>query len=131
MKAVLIPVDMTEPITQVDVDNDWRSLAKAIGAQYIECVRVFPGDNLAAGRPILVVDESGAITQGRERNARASALHPSGLWGPALVVGEKLTPGEDGLMEPDIVGLEDIPARGTNWCGYVASKVYEYQWNPL
>lgn len=124
MRAVLIPVDPLEAITDLDVAGDWRSLAAAVGADYIERVSLFGGD-LDLGYPVLAVDESGLLN-GAAYNARASALYPGPLHGPVLVVGEKWVDGDDD-SGPDFVGLEDIPQRGETWVGWVESQVQAWR----
>lgn len=101
-RAILIPADNTVDITEVDVDlNDFRAVAKAIGSEYIEGVRIMDPDHY------LFVDETGRVT-GKPLNGRASLLYRGGpLCGDVLLTG-----GEDaeGNTLPAAIALELIPA---------------------
>ena len=81
VRAIVIPVD--DDIREVQVDAlDFRSLANAIGSEYIELVRCTDPAHY------LIVDETGLLT-GKTINRRASLLYPgpTGLRGDVLVVG--------------------------------------------
>ena len=97
MRAALIPADPATPCRIIEVANDARALASAIGAEYVERVR--------AHMPAmaLVVDESGLL-KGLPENHRLTGFLYSGLIvGDALIMSEDYT--DDGLdfitLEPD------------------------------
>lgn len=76
-RAVLIPADLALPLFIVDVTGDYRTIAKAIGASYVERVRITltPSDHLT-----MAVDEEGLNTDKRA-NPRASRLYSGSLFG--------------------------------------------------
>jgi hypothetical protein len=82
VKALVIPVNGDEAYEVVVDGEDFRSLAAAIDAEYIELVRI------ADRAHYLVVDETGLLTN-RPVNPRASRLYPgpTGIRGDALLVG--------------------------------------------
>ena len=54
LRALLVPADPDQKISLVTVENGWRSLARAVGAEYFERVTVTKTMKL-------VVDESGRL----------------------------------------------------------------------
>lgn len=93
-RAVLMPVRGAMSLIEVDV-NDWRALAKAIGSEYIERVRI-PVPDAA-----MIVDEEGLFTE-KPTNWAAFGLYPGVIVGDVLIVGEVETP--EGA---DFAGLSD------------------------
>lgn len=100
MRAALIPADPATPCRIVDLAaGDYRAMASAIGAEYIERVRT-PVPSMVLG-----VDESGAL-KGLPENMRVSGyLYPS-VFGDVLILSEDLT--DDGI---DFVDLADDHER--------------------
>jgi hypothetical protein len=82
VKALVIPVNGDEVYEVVVDGEDFRSLASAIDAEYIELVRIPDRAHY------LVVDETGLLTN-QPVNPRASRLYPgpTGIRGDALLVG--------------------------------------------
>ena len=81
VRAIVIPVE--DDIREVMIDPiDFRSIANAIGSEYIELVRC------ADRNHYVIVDETGLLT-GKPINRRASLLYPgpTGLRGDVLIVG--------------------------------------------
>ena len=95
MRAALIPADPATPCRIIDLAaGDYRAMASAIDAEYIERVRT-PVPSMVLG-----VDESGAL-KGLPENMRVSGyLYPS-IFGDVLLMSEGMT--GDGL---DFVTLE-------------------------
>lgn len=85
LTGLLIPAQGTP--TLVEVENHWRTIAAAIGADYIETVY---SDVAEEAGLVVVVDEWGRIT-GRRVNMPATLLlgHPTGpLVGDVLILGD-------------------------------------------
>lgn len=79
-RTILIPVEGEAAEVDVDVD-DFTDMASAIGADYIEFVRI------ADPAHRLIVDETGRLT-GREVNRRvAYGQYPDVIVGDVLVIG--------------------------------------------
>ena len=124
MKAVLMPV--IGEATEVEVEEDWRSLANAIESQYIEVVRPhgFGPRDIEKGSPVLVVDDTGAIRGNKSINVGASLLYGGPIYGAVLVLGEGMVDSGEGFDEPDLIGLEKVPPRSADgWVGYVNGLV--------
>ena len=124
MKAVLMPV--IGEATEVEVEEDWRSLANAIESQYIEVVRPhgFGPRDIRVGSPVLVVDEEGAVRGVKSINVGASLLYGGPIYGAVLVLGEGMVDSGEGFDEPDLIGLEKVPPRSADgWVGYVNGLV--------
>jgi hypothetical protein len=124
MKAVLMPV--IGEATEVEVEEDWRSLANAIESQYIEVVRPhgFGPRDIRAGSPVLIVDEEGAVRGVKSINVGASLLYGGPIYGAVLVLGEGMVDSGEGFDEPDLIGLEKVPPRSADgWVGYVNGLV--------
>lgn len=130
MIAVLMPVN--GPAVEVEVEKGWQALAQVIGASYIEIVRPygFAPRDLEQGSPVLVVDEEGSLNPDRTINIGASLIYAGrqpmspAIYGNVLVLGEAMVDSGDGYDEPDLVGLEEVPARSDEgWVTYVNNTV--------
>ena len=124
MKAVLMSV--IGEAREVEVDGDWKSLANAIGSEYIEVVRPhgFGPRDIQAGSPVLIVDEEGAMRGVKSINVGASLLYGGPIYGAVLVLGEGMVDSGEGFDEPDLIGLEKVPPRSADgWVGYVNGLV--------
>lgn len=98
MIALLVPADAALPCRLIDVMDDWRTLAEAIGAEWIEHVRSWAGHGLA-----LVVDETGLLTD-RPINTRVTGvLYPGAIAGDVLVCRE--------VHEPDGADYSDLTPK--------------------
>lgn len=106
-RAILIPANQREQITEVDVDvSDFDALAEAIGSRYVEFVRIMDPAHRA------VVDEAAALT--REPLNERATLYPGGLRGDVLIVGwdQSQSYSEDGIeMCAATVPLDEV----TSW----------------
>jgi hypothetical protein len=123
MKAIRMPV--IGEAQEVEVDGDWKSIANAIEAEYIEVVRPhgFGPRDIEKGSPVLVVDDAGAI-RGKSINVGASLNYGGPIYGVALVLGEGMVDSGEGFDEPDLIGLEKVPSRSADgWVGYVNGLV--------
>lgn len=98
MDFLKIPADIEEPITHIKVKaNDFRGMAKAIGAEYIERVRV--GENTS-----IAMDDMGRML-GRPANVRASRMYPGTIAGDALY------------------GIEAFVGDGVDWISATESEL--------
>lgn len=101
---LLIPADIIDPITYVHFpDGDFRAMAKMVGGQYIERVRISETMSLA-------VDDEGLI-RGAHVNPRASLMygirqHGQPICGPALL------------------GIEEMTPEGVDWTNASADELY-------
>jgi hypothetical protein len=124
MKAIRMPV--IGEAQEVEVDGDWKSIANAIEAEYIEVVRPhgFGPRDIEKGSPVLVVDDAGAIRGNKSINVGASLIYGGPIYGVALVLGEGMVDSGEGFDEPDLIGLEKVPSRSADgWVGYVNGLV--------
>lgn len=80
MRALLIdPVAKT--VSEIDVENDWQAIAKAIGCSYIEAVPIGAGH-------VMYVDEEGLLQNPRQPFFETT-LFPQPLCGKAIILGVK------------------------------------------
>lgn len=87
MRAALIPADAAQPCSIVDVvDGDFRSLAAAIGSEWIERVRT-PLYGL-----VMVVDEEGLLNDKPVNDRLSGHFYPGLICGDALLVSEQHGP---------------------------------------
>lgn len=92
---LLIPADIDAPIVYKKFpDNDFRGMAAAIGAEYIERVRVGPEE-------ALLVDEEGLLTD-KPLNVRASVLYGTRRHGQPI-------------MGDALFGIEEMTVDGADW----------------
>lgn len=95
-RAILIPALVGNEITVVDLDlHDFGALARAIGAQQVEFVRI------ADPHHYLVVDEMGLFDREARLNTRASLLYPAPIVNDVLIVGwnQDINPLDEHAME--------------------------------
>ena len=95
LRALLVPADPDQKISLVTVENGWRSLARAVGAEYFERVTVTKTMKL-------VVDESGRLNGSFVNYAISGYFYPGIICGDVLVLSEKYT--DEG---PDFCSLTD------------------------
>lgn len=106
MRMVILPTDGVMFSEEVDI-ADLQTAASAIGADMVEVVRPAAFAELGLPQYVLLVDESGALKDGRVMNPCASELygwrrHGVRIYGDALVAKEVAT--DDGY---DIAGLDE------------------------
>lgn len=92
LKSLLIPADPAAPIRVIDVADEWKALASAIGAEFVEFVRSSIPDLT------LVVDDQGAYSKPVNRLASLT-LHPAELFGDVLVFLERRNAPEEAGLE--------------------------------
>lgn len=95
LRALLVPADPDQKISLVTVENGWRSLARAVGAEYFERVNVTKTMKL-------VVDESGRLNGSFVNYAISGYFYPGIICGDVLVLSEEYT--DEG---PDFCSLTD------------------------
>lgn len=95
LRALLVPADPDQKISLVTVENGWRSLARAVGAEYFERVTVTKTMKL-------VVDESGRLNGSFVNYAISGYFYPGIICGDVLVLSEEYTYGR-----PDFCSLTD------------------------
>ena len=84
LRALLVPADPDQKISLVTVENGWRSLARAVGAEYFERVNVTKTMKL-------VVDESGRLNGSFVNYAISGYFYPGIICGDVLVLSEEYT----------------------------------------
>lgn len=97
MKAILVPVDLTEPMKEVE--GEFREMHRAAGIEFCERVNTRPMHDRF--HTVMVVEEDGR-DRGYPINYRASMIcrHPHGIVGPVLLLSEGMT--SDGMDFLDV-----------------------------
>lgn len=72
-------------------------------------------------RAVLVVDEESALKELPVLNRRATALYGDAIFGDALVLAEAMVMDDDGVAEPDLVGLEELPTPEGGWVEHLTA----------
>lgn len=95
LRALLVPADPGQKISLVIVKNEWKSLARAVGAEYIGRITVTKTMKL-------VVDVSGRINGSPVNYAISGYFYLGLICGDVLVLSEEYT--DEG---PDFCSLTD------------------------
>lgn len=111
-----IPADTDVPMELKLIPNTWQGVREFVGG-YVERIHTGLMPELYCGCPmVMLVDEEAKLKSNVMANLRASAFHPTGIFGDAVLVGEGPTkpkdPDEDWTMD-----WFSLPQSFTEWEG--------------